>query len=230
MQEFHSCIVNSGLSLYLCRGTFTWHNRTDNDRSLWKRLDRMLVNDVWLSQWPNCYYLTLTPRTSDHSPLVTCGESSIQNWSMFRFDNYLAASPDFIPVIQMCGTSHCGHDDTSEADQCHIACAYSEGVILMVLPTTPPQRCAMNVDLRKVIRRVENNLPFSMEGYHRYRIAKGAWRQKRYPKGVPDPLLGIDVSGFSHWFLFRSAILSSDLSWEIFELSGSSSFQVVPLI
>ncbi|KAL0309598.1 UNVERIFIED_CONTAM: hypothetical protein Sradi_5902100 [Sesamum radiatum] len=80
--------------------TFTWHNRTDNDRSLWKCLDRMLVNDVWLSQWPNCYYLNLTPRTSGHSPLVTCGESSIQNGSMFRFDNYLATSPDFIPAVQ----------------------------------------------------------------------------------------------------------------------------------
>ncbi|KAL0338567.1 UNVERIFIED_CONTAM: hypothetical protein Sangu_1378800 [Sesamum angustifolium] len=80
MQEFHSCIVNSGLITLPMQGcTFTSHNHTDNDRSLWKRLDRMLVNDVWLSQWPNCYYLTLTLGTSGHSPLVTCGESSIQN-------------------------------------------------------------------------------------------------------------------------------------------------------
>ncbi|KAL0295532.1 UNVERIFIED_CONTAM: hypothetical protein Sangu_3195800 [Sesamum angustifolium] len=101
MQEFHSCIVNSGLITLPMQGcTFTSHNRTDNDRSLWKRLDRMLVNDVWLSQWPNCYYLTLTLGTSGHSPLVTCGESSIQNGSIFRFDNYLAASPDFIPAVQ----------------------------------------------------------------------------------------------------------------------------------
>ncbi|KAL0309599.1 UNVERIFIED_CONTAM: hypothetical protein Sradi_5902200 [Sesamum radiatum] len=101
MQEFHSCIVNPGLITLPMQGcTFTWHNRTDNDRSLWKCLDRMLVNDVLLSQWPNCYYLTLTPRTSGHSPLVTCGESSIQNGSMFRFDNYLATSPDFIPAVQ----------------------------------------------------------------------------------------------------------------------------------
>ncbi|KAL0373244.1 UNVERIFIED_CONTAM: hypothetical protein Scaly_1006000 [Sesamum calycinum] len=92
MQEFLSCIVNTGLITLPMQGcAFTWPNRSDNDRSLWKCLDRMLVNDVWLSQWPNCYYLSLTPRTSNHSPLVACGEPSIQNGSMFRLDNYLAA-------------------------------------------------------------------------------------------------------------------------------------------
>ncbi|KAK4400764.1 hypothetical protein Sango_1182500 [Sesamum angolense] len=102
MQEFHSCIGNTSLITLPMQGgcTFTWPNRSDNDRSLWKCLDRMLVNDVWLSQWPNCYYMILIPRTSDHSPLVTCAESSIQNGSMFRFDNYLAAHPpDFIPIV-----------------------------------------------------------------------------------------------------------------------------------
>ncbi|KAK4381118.1 hypothetical protein Sango_2998500 [Sesamum angolense] len=44
-------------------------------RSLWKRLDRMFVNDAWLERWPNLFYTCLTPRTSDHSPLVLKGDS-----------------------------------------------------------------------------------------------------------------------------------------------------------
>ncbi|KAL0290490.1 UNVERIFIED_CONTAM: Transposon TX1 uncharacterized protein [Sesamum calycinum] len=38
-----------------------------------ERLDRLLVNDVWMDRWPNLYYTCLTPRTSDHSPLVLKG-------------------------------------------------------------------------------------------------------------------------------------------------------------
>ncbi|KAK4384386.1 Retrovirus-related Pol polyprotein from type-2 retrotransposable element R2DM [Sesamum angolense] len=44
-------------------------------RSLWKRLDRMFVNDAWLGRWPNLFYTCFTPRTSDHSPLVLKGDS-----------------------------------------------------------------------------------------------------------------------------------------------------------
>ncbi|KAL0449136.1 UNVERIFIED_CONTAM: hypothetical protein Slati_1470000 [Sesamum latifolium] len=41
---------------------FTWHNCSEDSRSLWKRLDRKLVNDRWLSQWPNTIYHSLPPR------------------------------------------------------------------------------------------------------------------------------------------------------------------------
>ncbi|KAL0354301.1 UNVERIFIED_CONTAM: hypothetical protein Sangu_1011400 [Sesamum angustifolium] len=80
--------------------TFTWHNNNENDRSLWRRLDHMLLNDKWLEGWPNSSYLSLTLRPFDHSPLVLCGSSSPPHVSMFRFDNYLAASPNFIPSVQ----------------------------------------------------------------------------------------------------------------------------------
>ncbi|KAK4384722.1 hypothetical protein Sango_3032400 [Sesamum angolense] len=35
----------------------------------------MFVNDAWLERWPNLFYTCLTPRTSDHSPLVLKGDS-----------------------------------------------------------------------------------------------------------------------------------------------------------
>ncbi|KAL2239614.1 UNVERIFIED_CONTAM: hypothetical protein Sindi_0602600 [Sesamum indicum] len=44
--------------------------------------------------------MSLTPRTSDHSPMVLCGDRQQQLGGMFRFDNYLTISPVFIPSVQ----------------------------------------------------------------------------------------------------------------------------------
>ncbi|KAL0313714.1 UNVERIFIED_CONTAM: Retrovirus-related Pol polyprotein from type-2 retrotransposable element R2DM [Sesamum calycinum] len=76
MHEFNDCIMQTGLiSLPMQGERFSWHNCSTDGRSLWKRLDRMFVNDAWLERWPNLFYTCLTPRTSDHSPLVLKGDS-----------------------------------------------------------------------------------------------------------------------------------------------------------
>ncbi|KAL0283160.1 UNVERIFIED_CONTAM: hypothetical protein Sradi_7238500 [Sesamum radiatum] len=52
MTEFRDCLLDTGLIHLPVQGErFSWHNCSEGDRSLWKRLDRLLVNDVWLSQW-----------------------------------------------------------------------------------------------------------------------------------------------------------------------------------
>ncbi|KAK4383843.1 hypothetical protein Sango_3113900 [Sesamum angolense] len=78
---------------------FTWHNCSLDGRSLWKRLDRLLANDIWMDRWPNMYYSCLTPRTSDHSPLMLKGDCRNVQVSLFRFDNYLALSPGFLESV-----------------------------------------------------------------------------------------------------------------------------------
>ncbi|KAL0293794.1 UNVERIFIED_CONTAM: hypothetical protein Scaly_3134800, partial [Sesamum calycinum] len=71
MNEFRDCILGTGLIHLPVQGElFSWHNCSEGDRSLWKRLDRLLVNDAWLRLWPNSHYQCLNARTSDHSPLV----------------------------------------------------------------------------------------------------------------------------------------------------------------
>ncbi|KAL0322039.1 UNVERIFIED_CONTAM: Transposon TX1 uncharacterized protein [Sesamum calycinum] len=75
MNEFNEYILNTGLIALPMRGErFTWHNCSDDGRSLWKRLDCFLANDKWMEQWPDVFYDCLTPRTSDHSPLVLRGD------------------------------------------------------------------------------------------------------------------------------------------------------------
>ncbi|XP_011101873.1 uncharacterized protein LOC105179912 [Sesamum indicum] len=101
-EEFNTGILEAGLIPLPMQGEwFTWHNCSTTARSLWKRLDRILINDRWLARFPTSSYHSLTPRMSDHSPLVLHGDTQQHNGGgMFRFDNYLARSPDFIPNVQ----------------------------------------------------------------------------------------------------------------------------------
>ncbi|KAL0354139.1 UNVERIFIED_CONTAM: hypothetical protein Sangu_0995200 [Sesamum angustifolium] len=100
MNEFNDCILQTGLiSLPMQGERFSWHNCSTDGRSLWKRLDCMFVNDAWMERWPNLFYTCLTPRTSDHSPLVLKGDSRDVQVSMFRFDNYLALSSGFLASV-----------------------------------------------------------------------------------------------------------------------------------
>ncbi|KAL2252814.1 UNVERIFIED_CONTAM: hypothetical protein Sindi_0076100 [Sesamum indicum] len=54
----------------------------------------------WLARFPSSCYHCLLPRTSDHSPLLLHGDRQNQTGGMFRFDNYLTLSPEFIPSVQ----------------------------------------------------------------------------------------------------------------------------------
>ncbi|KAL0455507.1 UNVERIFIED_CONTAM: hypothetical protein Slati_0889900 [Sesamum latifolium] len=101
MGDFRALLIDTGLITTFLRGiVFTWHNCSDGPRSLWKKLDRMLVNESWLARWPNSSYLCPTLQTSDHSPLVLRA-SVIRNYGRcFRFDNYLAKLPGFIDLVR----------------------------------------------------------------------------------------------------------------------------------
>ncbi|KAL2230751.1 UNVERIFIED_CONTAM: hypothetical protein Sindi_1669500 [Sesamum indicum] len=79
MEDFNTCIQNTGLLPLPMQGEwYTWHNCSAGPRNLWKRLDRMLINDRWMDRFPTSYYSCLTPRTSDHSPMVLCGNRQQQ--------------------------------------------------------------------------------------------------------------------------------------------------------
>ncbi|KAK4384199.1 hypothetical protein Sango_3081900 [Sesamum angolense] len=100
MTEFRTCIRDSGLVHLPFTGCpFTWHNCSEGPRSLWKRLDRMLVNTIWMDAWPSSSYISALPSTSDHSPLILTmdrGEEHI----VFHFDNYLTHLPGFLNSVE----------------------------------------------------------------------------------------------------------------------------------
>ncbi|KAL0439694.1 UNVERIFIED_CONTAM: hypothetical protein Slati_2452400 [Sesamum latifolium] len=101
MEEFRETIIAADLVHLPFTGCpFTWHNCSEGSRSLWKRLDRMLVNEMWLVKWPQASYLAALPSTSDHSPLVILGTASNKNPTPFRFDNFLAEQPGFLDSVK----------------------------------------------------------------------------------------------------------------------------------
>ncbi|KAL2237568.1 UNVERIFIED_CONTAM: hypothetical protein Sindi_0948500 [Sesamum indicum] len=58
------------------------------------------IDNSPLAQFLTSFYTSLNPRTSDHSPLVLNGDSQQQYGGMFRFNNYLTLSPEFIRSVQ----------------------------------------------------------------------------------------------------------------------------------
>ncbi|KAL2240788.1 UNVERIFIED_CONTAM: hypothetical protein Sindi_0720000 [Sesamum indicum] len=101
MEDFNAAIQNTGLLPLPMQGEwYTWHNHSATPWNLWKRHDRMLINDRWMAQFPITFYSVLTPCTLDHSPMVLYGDRQQQYGGMFRFDNYLARSPEFIPSVK----------------------------------------------------------------------------------------------------------------------------------
>ncbi|KAL2230754.1 UNVERIFIED_CONTAM: hypothetical protein Sindi_1669800 [Sesamum indicum] len=67
MEEFNAGIQEAELIPLPMQGEwYTWHNCSTNSRSLWKRLDRILINDRWLARFPSSCYHCLISRTSDH--------------------------------------------------------------------------------------------------------------------------------------------------------------------
>ncbi|KAL2247303.1 UNVERIFIED_CONTAM: hypothetical protein Sindi_2582600 [Sesamum indicum] len=84
MEEFNVAIQNTRLlPLPMQEEWYTWHNHSATPRNLWKRLDRMLINDRWIARFPNTFYSVLTPRTSDHSPMVLYEDRQQQYGGMF---------------------------------------------------------------------------------------------------------------------------------------------------
>ncbi|KAK4380902.1 hypothetical protein Sango_3019300 [Sesamum angolense] len=101
MNEFRNCIMDAGLLQLPFTGCpYTWHNCSEGTRSLWKRLDRMLVNEVWLETWPSSSYTSALPSTSDNSPLIINGANRAAYHSVFRFENYLAKQSGFLDSVK----------------------------------------------------------------------------------------------------------------------------------
>ncbi|KAL0289058.1 UNVERIFIED_CONTAM: hypothetical protein Scaly_2713200 [Sesamum calycinum] len=101
MTEFRTCVRDTGLVQLPTTGCpYTWHNCSEGPRSLWKRLDRMLVNPAWLDAWPSSSYLCALPSTSDHSPLILAGMNRGDENAIFRFDNFLTRIPGFLNSVE----------------------------------------------------------------------------------------------------------------------------------
>ncbi|CAN1315043.1 Transposon TX1 uncharacterized 149 kDa protein [Linum perenne] len=79
---------------------FTWSNRHQDSTVIDERLDRFLLNDAWLDQFPESSVTHLDPRYSDHSPiLLRTQPPSPVSKKLFRFDCRWVDNPEVTNLI-----------------------------------------------------------------------------------------------------------------------------------
>ncbi|KAL1201846.1 hypothetical protein V5N11_014809 [Cardamine amara subsp. amara] len=76
MADLQECLQNNDLCDLPNKGVFyTWSNHRPEDPILWK-LDRTMVNDVWLEAFPESVAIFDPPGDSDHAPCLINLDSS----------------------------------------------------------------------------------------------------------------------------------------------------------
>ncbi|XP_028554509.1 uncharacterized protein LOC114580608 [Dendrobium catenatum] len=88
LKDFNECIFLNGLEdLHSVGCNFTWFNqRVDNPIHI--KLDRVLVNNCWLNQFPEFFCSIQNPSCSDHCPVILHQGSSFKVFHRFLFKNY----------------------------------------------------------------------------------------------------------------------------------------------
>ena len=102
MDKFNNCLYSCVLDDLRFSGCYyTWNNRQDAPNHISSKIDRVLVNESWMRTFPYSNAFFPTPRLSDHSPVfVSLAPSPKPSPKPFRFFDFLADHPMFIPTIQ----------------------------------------------------------------------------------------------------------------------------------
>ncbi|XP_019093270.1 PREDICTED: uncharacterized protein LOC109129468 [Camelina sativa] len=102
MLDISRCFSLSALSdLQYCGNTFTWSNKQDAG-FVAKKLDRIMVNDSWLSLFPLSLAVFGEPGFSDHSPCCLFLDSHKPKKKIpFKFLSLLNRHPEFAGLIKV---------------------------------------------------------------------------------------------------------------------------------
>lgn len=95
-RAFRQCLLEVDLSDLNFRGnTFTWWNK-NKTRPVAKKLDGILVNDLWIDSFPLAVASFGSPDFSDHASLtVVLNPQSQKHRKPFKFYNFLLQNADF---------------------------------------------------------------------------------------------------------------------------------------
>lgn len=104
MQDFRNCVEEVGITdLYSEGPSFTWNN---NRRTgfVAKKLDRFLMNDLWLQQFDNVGAAFKPPDLSDHCSGVLSFKHHVKRrLGSFKIFNFFAKHKDFHSKVQIHG-------------------------------------------------------------------------------------------------------------------------------
>ncbi|XP_043720832.1 uncharacterized protein LOC122668311 [Telopea speciosissima] len=99
---FNSCLDDSGLNDLRWSGDdLSWHNKRSGIDRVACKLDRVLVNDPWLSSLPSSNAFFDLLGLSNHSPISLFVLPFLSfGPKPFKFFNMWTSHPDFLPVVQ----------------------------------------------------------------------------------------------------------------------------------
>ena len=101
MIDFSDCLLQADLFDLRYQGVFhTWFNKQPSS-PITKKLDRLLVNQAWISYFPHSLATFLSPNISDHSPcsLDLTLPLPVAGTKPFKFFNFLTLHPDFVQTV-----------------------------------------------------------------------------------------------------------------------------------
>lgn len=100
MLDLRECLDFAGLKDLTIRGKlFTWSNKRVEDPIV-KKLDRVLVNDLWSQEFPLSYAYYGEPGISDHSPSTIVVGSNSRDKKLFKVFHFLMPHEEFIPRVR----------------------------------------------------------------------------------------------------------------------------------
>lgn len=102
IRDFQECVNTCGVQDIKAIGSFfTWNNKHEADTRVFSRIDRLLVNDDWLIQFPNAYAYFMPEGTYDHCPCVVhFEEETARKKGPFRFYNMWTLAPSFMEIVK----------------------------------------------------------------------------------------------------------------------------------
>lgn len=101
MKDFQDTVAYCGLLDMSYQGPrFTWSNKRDNG-IICKKLDRALVNEIWIRQYPQSYCVFEAGGCSDHQRCrVIIKEDLLKPRKPFKFVNALVDTPEFLSLVE----------------------------------------------------------------------------------------------------------------------------------
>ncbi|XP_077252323.1 uncharacterized protein LOC143891665 [Tasmannia lanceolata] len=109
IEDFNSCIYNCCLANLRSIGhSLSWNNRATMSERKYARLDRALVNDLWLQDFPLGFAEYRPPGISDHSPIiVSLNTHTSLAPKPFKFMNMWFDDVSVYPVVERAWATKC---------------------------------------------------------------------------------------------------------------------------